>query len=263
MRRYALVVALAAVATIVSVALAVAPRVHVGGAALEAIVFGGAALTSIGAVHLASAGTLRTRAALALGACSALLLLAFAAFPPRHVALGVVIDVAIVALAHSIGASIGRRVEDAGHLLPAAIVASCADVVSVLHPRGPTHLLLENESALGVAAFAFPIPGFRALAPALGIGDLVFVALVLGVAHAKHLPHARVALAALAGALASGVLSAALGAPVPALPAIGAGVLLSTPAFVRLRSKDRTVALGAIVIALVVAALVVANRFLG
>ena len=261
MRRYAPLVSLALVAAIVSLALAFAPAMHVGPRATEAIVFGGAALTSLNAVHVASAGWLGSRGTLALGALAAVVLLAFAAFPPTHVALGVVIDVAIVALAHAVGASIGRRVEDAGHVLPATVVAACADVVSVL--GGPTHMLLESERALGVVAFAFPVPGVSAFAPALGVGDLVFVALVLGVAHAHGAPHARVAVAALIGALLSGVASASLLVPVPALPAIGAAVLVSSPACRRLRATDRTVAFGARVIAVAVTAFVVARHWLG
>jgi hypothetical protein len=218
-------------------------------------------VTSFGGVHIASLSPPRSRVALVMGGVAGAIMLVFAFVPPRHVAVAVVLDVALVALAHAVGGSIGRRIQDPGHLLPATVVAAAADVVSVIHPRGPTHMIVESEHAMSVLAFTFPLPGVRAMVPSLGVGDLIFLALLLGAAHAHRIPHARVAAAALVGALASGAVSALSGLPVPALPAIGGAVLLVSPAMRSLAPKDRTVALGAMVIASVVAASVVVSRF--
>lgn len=260
MLRYPLI-ALVEVAFILTVALLVLPGVRVGEGAAGAIVFLGAAVTSFGGVHIASLSPPRFRFALILGGVAGLVMLTFAIVPPRHVAFAVLLDVALVGLAHAAGGSIGRRIQHPGHILPATVVAAAADIVSVVHPRGPTHLIAESEHALSVLAFTFPVPGHLAMAPALGVGDLLFFALLLGAAHAHAIPHGRIAVAALAGALLSGALAATFAIPIPALPAIGAAVLLLTPEMRKTPPRDRTVALGAMVIASVVAASVVVSGY--
>ncbi len=176
---------------------------------------------------------------------------------------GLLVDLSLVAVGAAIGSLVGERVEAAGHLLPACVVAGCADVASVLHPDGPTHQIAQSERALSLAAYAFPPPGFRELAPGLGVGDLVFVALVLAVGRRHDLPFWRIALLSVVGALASGALSALFEAPFPALPLIGLAVVAGVPAARQLPRKDRTTAQFSMVLAVVaVASLWVRLRYL-
>lgn len=252
-----LALALVIVAALVAAGLLVAPLVPVSPLVSPAFVFLGACGVPGLALFVASLGKLSDRASLVLLVAAALVLVGFAVFPPSHVAMGVLIDVSLVAVAHTIGAAIGSRVQHAGHFLPAAVVAACADIVSVTHPSGPTHQLVKSERALTVVAFSFPPPGARDLVPALGVGDLVFLALALAVGVAHGVSRARIALLGVVGALAAGALSVVLERPIPALPAIGAALLLGTPAFRRVPPRDKRVAALAIFLSLVAAVAVV------
>ncbi len=97
------------------------------------------------------------------------------------------------------------------------------------------------------------MPGTDAVAPALGVGDLVFLALVLGVAAAHRFSIARVALAAAVGLAAAGGLAAALQREIPALVPLGAAIVACVPEARRLRVEDRRTT----VVALALAAAVV------
>jgi hypothetical protein len=175
----------------------------------------------------------------------------------------VAVDTALVVVATALGASIGSRVQDPGHLLPAGAVAAAADVVSVSASWGPSHAIASSERALATLAVSFPVPGTWAVAPALGVGDLIFVALLLGAARAHALPYARVALLSGLGVLLAGFGSAAVGAPVPALPTVVVVVLLGVPGARRVRRKDKTVATIAVGTSIVVATWAVLSALRG
>ena len=138
------------------------------------------------------------------------------------------------------------------------MVAACADTISLLSPEGPTHAIAESERALSVAATWFPVPGTSAFAPALGLGDLLFSALVFGVARAHGLPYLRTVALALAGTALAGVAAARFGVAVPALVPIAAAIVLGLPMARRVRPADRAATIGSIAIActLVLAVLV-------
>jgi fructose-specific phosphotransferase system IIC component len=81
------------------------------------------------------------------------------------------------------------------------------------------------------------------------VGDLVFIALVLGVAATHRISLARVAAAAALGLAVAGALAAAFGAAVPALLPLGAAVVAVVPEARRLRREDRRTATLAVGIA--------------
>lgn len=243
---------LLAAPAIVAAGAMIAPRLTVSETAAAVIAFAGGACAGLVPLALAAPAVLSPRAALALGGGGlALLALAFAAAPPPAVAAAMV-ALGLVAVAHATGASIGRRVVHPGHLLPACAVAAAADLVSVIHPSGPTHALASSERALSFFAVGFAVPGTRAIAPAVGFGDLVFLALVLGVASAHRISVARAAACGAAGLAIAGALSARLAAPIPALVPIGAAVVVGLPAARRLRAEDRRTATIAVGIAVAV-----------
>ena len=192
------------------------------------------------------------RFAVALGAVGVLLvgLAALAAPWPR---IGVLLDdLGLVVIAHAAGGAIGVRVAHPGHLLPACAVAAAADLASVLHPSGPTHAIAASERALSLLAVGFPVPGTRAVAPVLGAGDLVFLALVFGVAVRHRLSLARAAAAAAAGLAAAGALAAHFEREIPALVPIGAAVVAALPEARRVRPEERRTAAVAVAVAVAV-----------
>jgi hypothetical protein len=121
---------------------------------------------------------------------------------------------------------------------------------------------VQSERALSLLAISFPVAGARAVSPVLGLGDLLFVALVLGVAAAHAMSIARVSLASLAGVAAAGALSLTFEAPVPALVTIGAAILLFVPEARRVPREDRRTSVVAIVIAVTVAAALMLQSWL-
>jgi hypothetical protein len=132
-------------------------------------------------------------------------------------------------------------------------VAASADVVSLVSPEGPSHAIANSDRALSVLAIWFPVPASTALAPALGVGDLLFIALVLGVALAHGLPYARAVLCCAIGTALAGFAAAIFGVAIPALVPIAGAVIIGLPAARRLRAVDRKAARWSMLIAVVVA----------
>jgi hypothetical protein len=249
----------------------VAPLLTPSEAAASALTFAGGAAAGLLPIALAAPATLGRRACVALGVSGVGLLgLAAAVAAPRPAIAAMLVNLALVSVAHSVGGSIGRRVAHPGHLLPACAVAAAADLLSVIHPSGPTHAIASSERALSLLAVGFPVAGTHAVAPTVGAGDLLFIALVLGVAAAHRLSLARVAAAAAAGLAVAGAIAAALEAPfargladrlqgtVPALVPVGAALVAGVPEARRLRPEDRRTA----AIAVAAAAAVVAGVLL-
>ena len=238
------------------------PALQVRSSSASVIAFAGAAGVSI--VGLAIAASAEVALGLALGVAGlaflALLLLAVAE-PAPGVALPLV-DAALVCLAWALGTSLGRRVQHVAHLFPACVVAASADLVSLVSPEGPSHAIAESERALSVLAVWFPVPASNAVAPALGVGDLLFMALVFGVARAHALPYARVVACCALGVALAGVAAAWLGVAVPALVPIAVVVIGGLPAVRRLRPADRKAAHWSMLIAGTIAVATIARGFL-
>jgi hypothetical protein len=231
------------------VAGVIAPRIPMPEAAAAAVAFAGAR------------ATLTTRRALALAAGGLALLAVAVVAAPRPLLGASIVNLALVAIAHAAGASIGRRVAHPGHLLPACAVAAAADLVSVIHPSGPTRAIVENERALALFAIGFPVPGTRAIAPSIGFGDFVFLALVLGVAAVHGLSIVRAALSGAIGLAVAGLVAARFAVPIPALVPIGAAVVLGLPEARRLRREDaRTTRVAIAIAAAVVVGVLIRGR---
>lgn len=219
------------------------PFIHTSDAAADA---GAAAFTSLAAIAgLVVTGRatpgMRARAAVAAVAAASLLAIALAA--STSIAAVIAASTALVALGWAVGDGIGRRIAHPGHLAPACAVAGGADLMSVLSPEGPSKAIAESDLAVSVLVVAGPVPGHAgAIAPTIGVGDLVFVALVLGAARMHTIPTARVVAAVAFGIAASLVASALLRAPIPALPAIGLATVVAVPAFRRPLPRERAVA---------------------
>jgi len=236
-----------------ALATAIAPRLPLTGTAADACAFAGATLFPIVGLSLAAMVELRLTLTLAAAAGAVALLVALAVLRPAAVAAVVLVDGALVCLAWALGATLGRRVQHPAHLLPACVVAASADFVSLLSPEGPSHAIAKSELALSVLAVWFPVPGSSDMAPALGIGDLLFMALAFGVARAHALPYGRCVLACALGTALAGIAAACSGRAVPALVPIAGLIVLALPAARRLRRSDRTVALCSMLLAVTVA----------
>src|SRR3954468_18597354 len=183
----------------VAVAERALPGLHVHPLLGESIAFAGATAFPILGLAVATTADVSFVAALALATPAALTLLSLVWRQPAPSLTLVLVNGALVTLSWALGASLGRRVQHATHLFPACIVAASADLVSVLSPEGPSHAIAGSERALTVLAVWFPVPGSLAVAPALGVGDLLFMALAFGVARAHALPYGRCVVLCAAG----------------------------------------------------------------
>lgn len=244
----------------VGAAAMVLARVPVGERLASLVVFGGAASVTVAALAIAAACYPAAAWRLGAGLGAVVTLGALAWLGVASVAAAVAVDTALVAAAWAIGTSIGRRIEHPGHLLPACVVVACADAASLVSRFGPTHAIAESERALSVVAVAFPVPGTSDVAPALGVGDLVFIAIVFGAVAAHRLSLVRAALLAWLGTLAAGAASAFFEAAVPALVPIAAAVVIGIPEARKVRPRERRAASLAMVIAASVASAVIAAQ---
>ncbi|HMI84130.1 MAG TPA: hypothetical protein VK550_08540 [Polyangiaceae bacterium] len=242
---------------VVAIAAMALPYFHCGDESASLIVFGGAASTSVAALAIAARSYPATGWRVAVGVTAVVLLAILAWTGITAVVAAIAVDAALVAAAWAIGTSIGRRIEHPGHLLPACVVVACADAASMVSRFGPTHVIAENERALSVVAIAFPVPGTSSVAPALGVGDLIFMAIVFGAVAGHGLSLVRAALLCGVGTAVAGAASAMLNTAVPALVSIAAALVLGLPEARRVRPRERRVASLAMAVAISVALAVI------
>jgi hypothetical protein len=224
-------------------------------AVADLVAFAGAAAVALTGLATAATAEVRLAVALGVGLVASLTLGVVAWRPPSPEVALVLVDTALVCLAWGFGTSLGRRVQHASHLFPASVVAASADVLSLSSPEGPSHAVVSSERALALLALWFPVPGTRALSPALGVGDLLFIAFVFGVARAQRLPYVRAVVACALGVAIAGGVAAWLRVAIPALVPIAALVILSLPDIRRLREVDRRAAHVSMLLAVALAVL--------
>jgi hypothetical protein len=244
---------------LVAAAFAVLPRIPAEMAIASLVAFTGAAGVALAGLSLAGTAQVSRRLALSFAAVAATALGVVAYRQSGSIAACVTVDAALVGLAWALGGSLGRSVQHPAHLFPACVVAASADVVSLLSPEGPSHAVANSERALSVLAVWFPVAGSRAVSPALGIGDLLFVAFVLGVARAHHLPYARVIVCCALGIAAAGLAAACLHVAFPALVPIALATIIGLPRIRQLRAVDRRPAHVSMLLAAAVALVTIAR----
>lgn len=226
----------------VASAARVSPRLPLDEAAANVVAFAGATLFPLLGLACAALVEVRLAIAFSFAAVSATTLLIVALLRPAPLPAVLAVDSALVCLSWALGCSVGRRVQHASHLLPACVVAASADLVSLVSPEGPSHVIARSEPALSVLAVWFPVPGRLAVAPALGVGDLLFIGLALGVARKHGLPYRRSLLACALGVALAGVAAAWSELAIPALVPIAGLLVVALPEIRQLRTKERRVA---------------------
>jgi len=241
-----------------AVGFALLPRLPTSEAAADAGAAAWTSLAVIAALAVASRAdaTMRVRAALGVLAASALLFVALRG--DASISAVVAVGLALVAIGWAIGDGIGRRIAHPGHLAPACAVAGGADLMSVLSPEGPSNAIAASDTAISVLVVAGPVPGHAgAIAPTIGLGDLVFIALLLGAAAVHGIARWRIVIAVIAGVAVALALSGLLRTAVPALPAVGIAAVAAVPAFRDVRPRDRGAARAGIAIGIALGAFAV------
>jgi hypothetical protein len=147
--------------------------------------------------------------------------------------------VALLLLGTGVGALVGRRIQQPGHLLFVAVVSSVADLWSVTQPSGISHAIAQDPLALSLAALPWPMPGSGELAPLLGVGDVVFTSLYLAATRVHALPLRRSVLALALGYALTTAFVIATERPIPVLPLMGACFVIAQPAARSVSALDR------------------------
>lgn len=150
--------------------------------------------------------------------------------------------VALLAAGTLAGAALGARVQAAGHLLPVAVVSSVADAVSVLTPGAPSQIAVDTPALLSVVALPWPFVGTTDTPAILGVGDVAFAALYVAAARTHRLSIPRTLIALGIGLAVTALAVAATSLPLPALPALGAAIVLAHPEARRVPPADRAAA---------------------
>lgn len=179
-----------------------------------------------------------TRVAARVALVGALLVGLSLLLPPRLSGLSGSLGLALVSLC--VGAIVGRRVESVGHLPAVFLVSSAMDLWSVTSPSGPTHAVTRNPALLRLLTVSAVPPGDTVPHPVIGFADVAFAALYLSAVARFALPMKRAAALVFVGLAASGALAMTLQRPVPALPLLGAAVVLGLPETWRVPRRDRT-----------------------
>lgn len=152
-----------------------------------------------------------------------------------------------------LGAVIGGQIEHPGHLSLVAFVSAFADLSSVMSKGGVTAAIVENKPVLALLAISWPVPGTDAIAPVLGVGDVVMAALYLSAVRRHGLGVGRT-LAALGAAFFALFVVLFVGErALPALPFFSLAVLAAHPSVLRIRPEERRAATAGMLIVLALA----------
>lgn len=205
------------------------------GAALAFAVGSGAIVAGMRAAPLAWLSRApQAPAAVVLGVALSLASLRLPALP-SHV-LG---SYGLILAGAALGGAVGARMHRAGHLLAVALVSAGVDLWSVTSPSGPTHAIVRNPALVRLLTVSVALPSSTEPQPAIGVGDVIFVALYLAAAQRFSLPVGRTVALLGAAVMAAGALAMAAGTPVPALPFLGLAMVLGHRAAREVHPEDR------------------------
>jgi hypothetical protein len=215
-----------------------APLVNVAPVAAFAVGFGCVTLAALAAGFEAPAQSRALSLAASLAPALVLLLIVFVTRPSTWLA-ALCVFVTLLAAGSTLGGFVGGHIQHPGHLLFVAIASSLADVFSVTQPEGLSAAIVQSEAALSVAALSFPMLGTRQIEPLLGVGDVVFTALYLAAARRHGLPLLRSVLSLAFAFFVTMLAVIVFRAPVPALPFLGAAMLITQPRVWQVPERDR------------------------
>ena len=168
------------------------------------------------------------------------------------------VTAALLWTATGLGTALGARIDKPGHLTAVAAVSALADLWSVYDPAGPSAALarqvLAQPERITAFALSFPLLGSHHIPAIIGAGDVLFAALYVAGFERHGLPVKRALVALFAGFCVGLVLLLTLERPLPLLPLLGAGIVLSDA---RVRSLEAREGRSVLLVLAVVSALLV------
>jgi hypothetical protein len=138
-----------------------------------------------------------------------------------------------------LGSVVGSAIEHPGHLGFVAVASAVADLFSMYSPAGVTAAVVESPAVLSLVSLPWPMLGTGQVESFLGVGEVIFCSLYLAASRVHALGVKRTAVA-LAGAFVLTLLALVLfERAIPALPFLGAAVVLAHPQARRPAAADR------------------------
>jgi hypothetical protein len=153
------------------------------------------------------------------------------------------VNMALLLVGGCLGANLGARIEQPGHLLAVAAISAVADLWSVYDPKGLSARMAEHAAqapdALVLFALPWPMLGTPHIAPIIGAGDILFTALYLA-GYERHGLKLKRAMVGMMLAYALGLLAILISErPVPLLPLLGGAALLADTRTCSLPAHER------------------------
>src|ERR1700712_1569138 len=102
-------------------------------------------------------------------------------------------------------------------------------MLSVMQPGGISKAIADQPRALALLALPWPLLGTDAVAPFLGVSDVVFASLYVHATRTHDLPLLRSVLALIAAFAATAVLVVVWQRAIPVLPLLGVSIVLAQP----------------------------------
>jgi uncharacterized membrane protein len=147
-----------------------------------------------------------------------------------------IIDLGLLGIACHIGMIVAKGVSERSFLVPLSLVASIIDVWSVW--GGPSKMIVDNPQSHHYFLLLYPLLGTPQIYPTIGLGDITFMSLYLGVVPQYQLKQRQTSWA-LAGAIfAVYLLSVLSGKALPAIPFISAAFLMVNWKLLEFKKKE-------------------------
>ncbi len=150
------------------------------------------------------------------------------------------------------GSAVGSAIEHPGHIGFVAIASSLADVASVYSPAGVTAAVMKSPAMLSVLSLPWPMLGTAQIEPFLGVGEVVFSSIYLASSRVHGLSVRRTMLALCGGFVLTLFALLLFEQAIPALPFLGAAVVLVHPKARKPAEADRRRGLAGIALLLLI-----------
>ena len=133
------------------------------------------------------------------------------------------IDIGLLGIGCHLGKIIALGVNQRSYLVPLSLVASVMDLWSVW--GGPTRIIVENQHYQNYFLILYPLLGTHLILPTLGLGDITFLAIYIGVIGKFNLRERATSWAIIFAFIITYLLSILSGKGLPAIPFISAAFL--------------------------------------
>ncbi len=155
---------------------------------------------------------------------------------PLSVISALIIDIGLLGIGCHVGKIVAQGVSERSYLVPLSLVASVMDLWSVW--GGPSQLIIQNPQSHNYFLILYPLLGTQQIYPTIGLGDITFMALYLGVIPRYQLKRRQTSWALIVAIFSVYLLSVLSAKPLPAIPFISAAFLVVNWKLLEFKKKE-------------------------